>query len=141
MNKKDITNVNKITTEDLDVNGQTDMKGNKIIGVGNGTANSDAVNKSQLDAVETQVKSQVTTVNNKVTQNKTDIGTINRLDGYYYFTDQLKHDNSKIVKFPGTINSYPYSNGAQNSLRISLDGHYQIIYTDFYKKEWSICNS
>ena len=134
MNKKDITGVNKITTGDLDVNGQTDIKGNKIIGVGNGTANSDAVNKSQLDAVETQVKSQVTTVNNKVTQNKDDIASINRLDGYCYFTDQLKHDNSKIVKFPRTINSYPYSNGAQNSLRMSLDGHYQIIYTDFYKK-------
>ena len=141
MNKKDITDVNKITTGDLDVNGQADIKGNKIIGVGNGIANSDAVNNSQLDAVETQVKSQVTTVNNKVTQNKDDIATINRFGGYYYFTDQLKHDNSKIVKFPRTINSYPYSNGAQNSSRISLDGHYQIIYTDFYKKKWSICNS
>ena len=117
------------------------MKDKKIVNLGDGTANSDAVNKSQLDAVETQVKSQVTTVNNKVTQNKADIATINRFGGYYYFTDQLKHDNSSIVKFPRTINSYPYSNGAQNSLRISLDGHYQIIYTDFYKKKWSICNS
>ena len=46
MNRKDITDVNKIVTNDLDVNGQTDIKGNKIIGVGNGTANSDAVNKA-----------------------------------------------------------------------------------------------
>ena len=134
MNKKDITGVNKMTTKDLDANGQIDKIGKKIINHGDGAADGDAVNKAQLDAVETQVKSQVTTVNNKVTQNKTDIATINRLDGYYYFTDQLKHDNSKIVKFPRIINSYPYSNGAQNSLRISLDGHYQIIYTDFYKK-------
>ena len=59
---------------------------------------------------------------------------INTNNGYYYFTDQLKHDNSKVVKFPRTINSYPFSNGGQNSLRISLDGHYQIIYTDFYQK-------
>ena len=89
MNRKDITAVNKIVTNDLDVNGQTDIKGNKIIGVGNGTANSDAVNKAQLEAVETQV----TTVNKGVTQNKTDIATINTNNGYYYFTDQLKHVN------------------------------------------------
>ena len=134
MNGKDITGVNKITAEVLRVLTQINIKDKKIVNLGDGTANSDAVNKAQLDAVETQVKSQVTTVNNKVTQNKDDIASINRLDGYYYFTDQLKHDNSKIVKFPRTINSYPYSNGAQNPLRISLDGHYQIIYTDFYKK-------
>ena len=48
MGNKDITSVNKITTGSLDVNGQIDVKGNKIIGVGNGTANSDAVNKAQL---------------------------------------------------------------------------------------------
>ena len=135
MNKKDITGVNKITTEDLDVNGQIDIKGNKIIGVGNGTANSDAVNKSQLDAVETQVKSQVTTVNNKVIQNKTDIATINKNNGYYYFTDQLKHNNSNVVKFPAVSNNYPYSadNGSA-FLTITLDGHYQIIYTDFLRR-------
>ena len=51
MNQKDITGVNKITTKNLDVNSQIDMKGNKIIGVGDGTSNNDAVNKIQLDAV------------------------------------------------------------------------------------------
>ena len=30
MNRKDITDVNKIVTNDLDVNGQIDVKGNKI---------------------------------------------------------------------------------------------------------------
>ena len=139
MNKKDITDVNKITTEDLDVNGQADIKGNKIIGVGNGTANSDAVNKSQLDAMETQVKSQVTTVNNQVTKNKTDIATINTNNGYYYFTDQLRHNNSNAIKFPKAkfppIDSYPFSRGSdQYKLRLRLDGYYHIIYTDFYKK-------
>ena len=80
------------------------------------------------------METQVTTVNEGVTQNKTDIATIKTNNGYYYFTDQLKHDNSRVVKFPPTINSYPFSRGGQNSLRISLDGHYQIIYTDFYQK-------
>ena len=81
--------------------------------------------------MESQVKSQVTTVNNKVTQNKTDIATM----GYYYFTDQLKHNNSNTVKFPAVSNNFPYS--ADNNsefLMITLDGHYQIIYTDFYTK-------
>ena len=102
-----------------------------MINLGDGTANDDAVNKVQLDAVE----SQVTTVNNKVTQNKTDIATINRLDGYCYFTGQLKHNNSNKVKFPAVSNNYPYS--ADNNsefLMTTLDGHYQIIYTDFYTK-------
>ena len=118
-------------TDDLDVNGQTDIKGNKIIGVGKGTENSDAVNKEQLDAVESEAKSLVIAVNKQVTQNKTDIATM----GYYYFTDQLKHNDSKTVKFPAVSNNYPYS--ADNNsefLTITLDGYYQIIYTDFYTK-------
>ena len=107
------------------------MKGKKIINFGEGTANHDAVNKTQLDAVDSQVKSQVTTVNNKVTQNKTDIATITRLDRYYYFTDQLKHKNSNTVKFPAVSNNYPYSaNNKSEFLTITLSGTYHIIYTD-----------
>ena len=102
MNGKDITDVNKITTKDLDVNGQIDVKTKKMINLGKGTVNGDAVNKEQLDAVETQV----TTVNNEVTQNKTDIATINTNNGYYYYlTDQLKHNNSDRVKFPTVSNN------------------------------------
>ena len=53
---------------------------------------------------------------------------------YYYFTDQLKHNNTKIVKFPSGINSYPFKSGADDfKFRILLDGYYHIIYTDFYK--------
>ena len=127
MNQKDITGVNKITTADLDVNSQIDMKGNKIIGVGDGTSNNDAVNKIQLDA-------KVATVNNKITKIRNDINTIlNSLTKlkYYYFTDQLKHKHANTVKFP-TINSHPFS-AVNNSefLKIELDGHYQIIYKDF----------
>ena len=86
--------------------------------------------------METQVTSQVTTVNNKVTKNKTDITNINTINGYYYFTDQLIHNNSSTVIFPSTINKYPFSNVklSYNLLRISVDGHYHIIYTDFYQK-------
>ena len=104
MNQKNITGVNKITTTNLDVHGQIDMKGNKIIGVGDGTSNNDAVNKIQLDA-------KVATVNNKITKIRNDINTIlNSLTKlkYYYFTDQLKHAFDKKVKFPA-INSYPFS--------------------------------
>ena len=141
INGKDITGVNKITTGDLDVNGQTDIKGNKIIGVGNGTANSDAVNKSQLDAVVTYVKTEVANLTSRYTRDiNLTRNSLTKLE-YYYFTDQLRHDNSKTVKFPTLVN-YPYS--AVNNLEyltITLDGHYQIIYTDFYKKKWSIHNS
>ena len=127
MNQKDITGVNKITTTNLDVHSQIDMKGNKIIGVGDGASNNDAVNKIQLDA-------KVATVNNKIIQIRNDINTIlNSLTKlkYYYFTDQLKHKHANTVKFPA-INIYPFS-AVNNSefLKIELDGHYQIIYTDF----------
>ena len=133
MNNKDITGVNKITTGDLNVNDQIDVKGNKIIGVGNGTANSDAVNKAQLDAVKTQV-----------TQNKTDITTINTENGYYTFTDHLKHNNLTNVRFPPINRSlkhwrpsilYPFELISNNNtiLRIKLDGWYQVIYTDNYR--------
>ena len=127
MNQKNITGVNKITTKNLDVHSQIDMKGNKIIGVGDGTSNNDAVNKIQLDA-------KVATVNNKITKIRNDINTIlNSLTKlkYYYFTDQLKHKHANTVKFPA-INSHPFS-AVNNSefLKIELDGHYQIIYSDF----------
>ena len=127
MNQKDITGVNKITTTNLDVQSQIDMKGNKIIGVGDGTSNNDAVNKIQLDA-------KVATVNNKIIKIRNDINTIlNSLTKlkYYYFTDQLKHKHANTVKFPA-INSHPFS-AVNNTefLKIELDGHYQIIYSDF----------
>ena len=131
MNQKDITGANKITTTNLDVHSQIDMKGNKIIGVGDGASNNDAVNKIQLDA-------KVATVNNKIIQIRNDINTIlNSLTKlkYYYFTDQLKHKHANTVKFPA-INSHPFS-AVNNSefLKIELDGHYQIIYTDFVSND------
>ena len=126
MNQKDITGVNKITTKNLDVHSQIDMKGNKIIGVGDGASNNDAVNKIQLDA-------KVATVNNKITKIRNDINTIlNSLTKlkYYYSTHLLKHVLEKKVKFPA-INYYPFS-AVNNSefFKIELDGYYQIIYYD-----------
>ena len=117
MNQKDITGVNKITTDNLDVNSQIDMKGNKIIGVGDGTSNNDAVNKIQLDAVKTQV------------------ATINTNNGYYFFTDQLQHSNENIVKFPANENHYPFNTKiiVHHTFVLHLSGYYHIIYTDFYK--------
>ena len=137
MNGKDTTGVNKIVTNNLDVNGQTDIKGNKIVNLGDGSADNDAVNKSQLNEVEKQF----TIVNNTVAKNNADISTINVNNGYYYFTNQLNHNNLNTVSFPNITNSYPSSNGKNNVtgnktylvLRILLSGNYQIIYTDSYK--------
>ena len=138
MNRKDINDVNKIDVNgQIIANNQIDMKGNKIIEVGVGTENTDAVNKAQLVAVKSEVESKISDI--------TDIVNTNTLRGriitlslekltYYYFTDQLRHNNSITVKFPA-VDSDPYS--ADNNsefFKIKLDGHYQIIYTDFYQK-------
>ena len=90
-------------------NESINMGNNKITGLADGTDLNDAVNRSQLDAFETKLK-------------------------YYYYTNQLKHNNRSFVKFPKITNSYPFGLGSdQFRLRISLSGHYHIIYTDFYK--------
>ena len=85
-----------------------DMGNNKITGVADGTTDNDAVNKAQLDAYR----------------------------GYYYFTNNLKHNNETIVKFPANLSKYPFYTTAHQSYRrliIKLAGYYHIIYTDFYK--------
>ena len=89
-----------------------DMKGKKIRGVGNGTSNSDAVNYQQL------------------------IDHIKTINSYFFYTNYLEHDNENKVKFPA-ISHHPYS-AIKNSenLRISLEGYYQIIYTDNYNRKY-----
>ena len=128
MNQKDITGVNKITTADLDVNSQIDMKGNKIIGVGDGTSNNDAVNKIQLDV-------KVATVNNKIIQINKSLNNILTQLTYFYFTDQLIHKNHNTVIFPSSLNKPPFKSvrGNYDKLRISLSGKYLVSYTDSYK--------
>ena len=80
-------------------NESIDLGGNKITGVADGTANKDVVNKSQLDALETKLK-------------------------YYYFTNDLKHNNVKKIKFPANISKYPFnsSNVPHERLQIELGG-------------------
>ena len=128
MNQKDITGVNKITTKNLDVHSQIDMKGNKIIGVGDGASNNDAVNKIQLDA-------KFATVNNKVTQINKSLNDILTQLTYFLFTDQLIHKNHNTVIFPSSINKTPFRSvrGNYDKLRISLSGKYLVSYTDSYK--------
>ena len=128
MNQKDITGVNKITTKNLDVHSQIDMKGNKIIGVGDGASNNDAVNKIQLDA-------KFATVNNKVTQINNSLNDILTQLTYFLFTDQLIHKNHNTVIFPSSINKTPFRSvrGNYDKLRISLSGKYLVSYTDSYK--------
>ena len=128
MNQKDITGVNKITTKNLDVHSQIDMKGNKIIGIGDGTSNNDAVNKIQLDA-------KVATVNNEITQINKSLNDILTQLTYFLFTDQLIHKNHNTVIFPSSINKPPFRSvrGNYDKLRISLSGKYLVSYTDSYK--------
>ena len=128
MNQKDITGVNKITTKNLDVHSQIDMKGNKIIGIGDGTSNNDAVNKIQLDA-------KVATVNNKITQINKSLNDILTQLTYFLFTDQLIHKNHNTVIFPSSLNKPPFRSvrGNYDKLRISLSGKYLVSYTDSYK--------
>ena len=99
MNNKDITGLNN-----LDVNGQIDVKGNKITGVAEGTNPNDEVNKAQWDAY----------------------------NSYYYYTDDLKHNNQKNVNFPN-FNKYPFMSDTTEIIDIQLDGYYHIIFTDHYK--------
>ena len=124
---------NLFEAKDLDVDGNIYFNDNKITGVADGVDDDDAVNKSQLDSVETQV-----------TQNKTDITTINTENVYYTFTDQLKHSNQNNVRFPPINRSlkhwrpsilYPFELISNNNtiFRIKLDGCYQVIYTDNYR--------
>ena len=128
MNQKNITGVNKITTTNLDVQSQIDMKGNKIIGVGDGTSNNDAVNKIQLDA-------KFATVNNKVTQMFKSLNNILNQLTYFLFTDHLIHKNHDTVIFPAGFNKPPFRSvrGNYDKLRISLSGKYLVSYTDSYK--------
>ena len=128
MNQKNITGVNKITTKNLDVQSQIDMKGNKIIGVGDGTSNNDAVNKIQLDA-------KFAIVNDKVTQMFKSLNNILNQLTYFIFTDQLIHKNHDTVIFPAGLNKPPFRLVRNNydKLRISLSGKYLISYTDSYK--------
>ena len=92
-----------------------DMKGNKITGVADGVDDSDAINYKQL----------------------------NMLINYYTYTNDLKHNNASIVKFPvlkisshwKPQISFPFevTSNDPSILKLKLDGWYQIIYCDNIK--------
>ena len=92
-----------------------DMKGNKITGVADGVDDSDAINYKQL----------------------------NTLINYYTYTNDLKHNNTSIVKFPvlkisshwKPQISFPFevTSNDPSILKLKLDGWYQIIYCDNIK--------
>ena len=121
-------------TSILEVSWKFIMKNRSIENLGKGIKPDDAVTKRQLYEINERLESDINNIGNQAVENNTEIKTINTNNGYYYFTDQLKHDNSNTVKFP-VVNNNPYSaNNGSELLRITLDGSYHIIYTDFYKK-------
>ena len=73
-------------------------------------------------------------VNKLINTTSTKLNNFLITNNYYYFTDQLKHDNTNTVKFPPRIDSsYPFKSASDDfKLRILLDGNYHIIYNDFY---------
>ena len=85
------------------------MGNKKITGVADGVNDGDAINKKQFDD-----------------HNK-----------YYYFEYNLGHTNAKVVKFKNNLNKYPFATinneSKRSELILSLEGYYQVIYTDFYK--------
>ena len=127
MNNKDITSVDKIYAEYINVNhfnvnSQIDMNFKKIVNLPYGQSNGDAVNKEQYDAFNTNLMDEIITLQNE----------IDKISKWYYFTDQLKHDNETIVKFPSDIDKYPFKSVDDDNtkLRILLSGYYHVIYVD-----------
>ena len=86
-----------------------DMNGNKITGVADGVDDSDVMNKAQFDKIQS----------------------------YYFYTNDLKHNNKKNVNFPNFY-KYPFDSNITEIINIKLSGYYHIIYTDYYKGNTSI---
>ena len=96
-----------------------DMGNKKIIGLADGAANNDAINKKQLNT-------EVSNINNEINK-------IKRLLKFNYNTRSMKHNNERIIKFPNFY-SNPYQTSSVNTDVIILyEGYYHIIYTDYYK--------
>ena len=127
MNNKDITSVDKIYAEYINVNhfnvnSQIDMNSNKIINLPYGQSNGEAINKQQFDALNKALLDGIIALQNK----------IDKISKWYYFTDQLKHNNELIVKFPSDIEKYPFKSVYDDNtkLRILVSGYYHVIYLD-----------
>ena len=97
--------------------GRAAMTGNlkmgsfKITGLGNGTTNNDAINKSQLDSVQTTLNSSITNLSNnavKITGNQSIAGTKTFTDNLYLM--KSNDDGYIIKKSNGDITTSPSSN-------------------------------
>ena len=99
-----------------------DMKSKKIVNLPYGQSNGDAVNKEQYDALDTKLYAEIIALQN----------SISKINNWYYFTDQLKHNNEDIVKFPSDIDKYPFKSVTNNNtkLRLLVSGYYHVIYID-----------
>ena len=60
-----------------------DLNGKKITGVADGTDDTDVVNKRQLNNLQEKLN-------------------------YFYYTNDLKHDNKNFVNLPSNIDKYPF---------------------------------
>ena len=103
MNGKDITGVNKIVTDDLDLNRQIDMKSNRIIGVGDGTSNNDAINVKQLNESKTIINNNNKNINLifDILFKNDEILLINEL----YFSDSIEQYSKTKHVFDTTGNN------------------------------------
>ena len=141
MNGKNITdvnkiemddlNVNKIVTTNLDVNGQIDMKCKKIVNLPYGQSNGEAINKEQYDALDSKFYAEIIAL-----QNAEIIALQNsKIINWYYYTDNLKHNHTTRIKFQNNIDKHPFKslNYYNTKLRISVSGSYHVIYTDNIK--------
>ena len=118
------------------------MKNNKIVGVGEGRNNDDAVNMKQYNSLGTNIitlSNLLTTMNTSVNNISTSINNIKTQNGYYYFTRDLKHDNVKNVLFP-RFSKTPFLTTSSKSVdfQIRKNGCYRIIYNDNYKNSGTL---
>jgi hypothetical protein len=96
-----------------DVNGQlttgvdASMAGFKITSLGNGVSSTDAINKSQLDAVNTSLSSSITSINSSITSINSSITSIN--SSITSIGSQITTINSSITTLTGltpTVGTY-----------------------------------
>ena len=97
-------------------NEEINMGNKKITGVADAVNGSDVITKSQIDS---------------------HIQNALKYREYYYFTNELKHQNQNEIRFPEILNSFPIESeldiGSKYNLKISLEGYYKITYTDYYR--------
>ena len=89
-----------------------DMNNKKIINVADGVDDNDVVTIKQLN--------------------------IHPNPNWYYYTNNLKHDNNQIVAL-NKMNKYPFFVDEHSDyMKISKSGFYEIIYNDYYQKSGTI---